>query len=213
MKTKDSATVALALMMAVPALAQPSSSFRDDFVGESLAPEFRVLNPDPNRMAMVDGDYLLLVTHQDAKNVIAYSPQLPEDYEVIVRFQSVPAYTYQGAGLVLSEGDNSLSSGLYVECCSQYQFYATKTLKDESSRYEAVIPNENAKPFYLKVTKRGVEYDSEYSFDGTTWSQIGTHVAVKPFSQVRIQVYNRNDDAPESGIRVDSFEIVDRSAP
>ena len=37
--------------------------FRDDFMGTALAPEWEVTAKDPNRMALVDNEYLLLVTY------------------------------------------------------------------------------------------------------------------------------------------------------
>lgn len=86
---------AMAVAWAGQAPAQEDLSFRDDFTGSKLAPEFRNLNPDPNRMALVEGDYLLLLTHKDKLNTIRYESTMPEDYEVIVRFSDVPKYVHQ----------------------------------------------------------------------------------------------------------------------
>ena len=142
--------VATALaLLAGPAGGQESSGFRDDFVGDRLGPEFRLLNPDPDRMAMVDGDYVLLVAHKDVKNAIAYLGALPENFELTVRFASVPVYKFQGVGLLQGEGDNTLSAGLWVNPYDEPYMYFVKQLKgeefsdrskDKQGRQAAVLP-------------------------------------------------------------------------
>jgi hypothetical protein len=206
---------ALAVFAAAPAFAQQSLSFRDEFIGERLAPEFRVLNPDTNRMAMVDGEYVLLLTHVERKNIIVYNGQLPSDYYVNVRFASVPEYPFQGVALEMNEGDIRISSGFYYsEYDSETGFYFRKFIGAEESRIFVQMNSSDVKPFYIRKTKRGVEYDSDYSFDGASWSRIGTHVSVRPLLQPSFYAYiSTGGTAPESGIRIDSFEIIDRSAP
>jgi hypothetical protein len=202
-------TFAGLLVSSLFAHAQEPLDFRDEFVGEKLAPEFRLLNPDPDRIAMVDGEYILLVTHKDRKNVVEYTGRLPEAYSLTVRFATVPEYQAQGYGLFLTEADNRLSAGLYNYCCLTPKFYFSKVLSGEESTI--TVDLEEPRPVYLKITKSGVEYVAEYSFDGTTWMRIGTHVVVRPFVRAAFSAYN-GADAPESPVRVDSFEIVDLTA-
>ena len=207
-------TTAALLETASPAGAQERLDFRDDFMGQTLAPEFRVLNPDPNRMAMVDGEYALLLTHQDRKNVVSYNGELPSDYEVLIRFASVPEYDHQGVALEMGEGDLRISTGLYNgEYAGDTGFYFEKFIGEEELQIYLPMEMAEAKPFYMKLTKHGVEYTSEYSFDGASWSKIGTHVSVRPLLRPSFLAYIANGDAPESGVRIDSFEIIDQSAP
>lgn len=203
---------AMTVAWACQAPAQEDLSFRDEFTGSKLAPEFRVLNPDPDRMAMVEGDYVLLLTHRDHKNGLSYTSPLPESYELVARFETFPTERYQGVQISLSEGnENRIILSMYITNrfgSDDRGFFFNKHLNGEWSniweRYKA-----NPKPFYMKLIKSGVEYTAQYSMDGSKWSTIGTHVSVRPYRFPTITAYIWNGEAPEGIIKVDSFEIVD----
>lgn len=205
-------------MLAVSAAhAQEDLGFRDEFTGATLAPEFRVINADPDRMALVEGEYILVLTHKDYKNGLGYVGQLPADYQIVVRFASLPQYEFQGFELMLGEGEHSLMFGLFFPDSSTEStsyppfFYFDKHLGGEISRFQVKVPREELRPPFLRITKRGVEYDAAYSFDEVTWKQVGTHVAIRPYQRPTIRTYVGDGEAPESPIRIDSFELVDTS--
>jgi hypothetical protein len=210
-------TLAALFLSLSSASAQEALGFRDEFTGDSLAPQFRVLNPDPNRMALVDGEYVLLLAHEDEKNVLTYVGELPDRYEIVVRFANVPEYNYQYANVYMSERDNGIASGVYLgafcgPCPTDPVFFFRKDLNGEFSNIDHKITMDDLKPFYLKISKDGVEYTSHFSYDGSHWTVIGTHVSVRPYQQPRVAVGVYGGTAPESPIRVDFFEIIDLSA-
>lgn len=194
--------------------AQEAREFREEFTGTALAPEFRVLNPDPNRMAFVDGEHLLLLTRRDPVNTLSYTADLPADYEIIVRFATVPEYEHQYAVVYVGPPDNRVAAGLYMPQwlgLHAYEFYFHKYLgEDQSPIVVEIQKREDLKPFYLKISKDGVEFDASYSYDAQNWSRIGSHVLVKPPSPAFVEVGIWGGDAPESAIRLDSFEVVGR---
>ena len=72
--------------------ASDSVVFRDDFMGKALNPEWDIGAKDTNRMALVDNEYLLLVTYgsgSNAKNRMTYKGDLPENYENQPAFQFI----------------------------------------------------------------------------------------------------------------------------
>lgn len=205
------------VLAASVAHAQEKLGFRDEFTGATLAPEFRIINADPDRMTLVEGEYVLVLTHKDYKNGLVYIGQLPADYQIIVRFASLPQYDYQGFDLMLGEGEHSLTFGLFFPAETLKHkiyppfFYFDKHLGEEVSRLQMEVPHDELRPPFLRITKRGVEYDAAYSFDEVTWKQVGTHVAIRPYQRPTVRTYVGGGEAPESPIRIDSFEVIDTS--
>ena len=196
------------------ASAQETLSFLDDFTGTSFSPEFRILNPDPNRMALVEGEYALLVTHRDEKNVLAYTGALPETFEATIRVESGPVHEHQGIELGMGDLDVGIAVGMYMpEAClgGCRGFFFDKYLDGETSTYWAET-EDTQRPFFLRIAKSGVEYTGLYSFDGERWFAIGTHVSVRPYDRPAIKAYVWKGEAPESAIKVDRFEIVDSAS-
>lgn len=147
MRSSLALAASLAFATAQAATAQESFDFRDGFIADSLAPEFRIFNSDPNRMALVDGEYLLLLTNHDTKNAIEYNSELPEDYAVTVRFATTPEHTYQGTNIRFGDGEFGLNFGFYISCCTSWVFYGSKYLSGERSAYEVRIGRSDLRPY------------------------------------------------------------------
>ena len=157
-------------------------------------------------MALVDGDYLAL----------NYVGEMPMDYQLLARFATVPPNDNQGAEIRISSGDSFLSAGLYANLgggWNRYEFYFNKHLGEEFSGFRVNIDPNEIKPFYIRITKDGFEYDADYSYNGINWDKIGAHLVTRSSSTPSAGVYTWGGDAPEkSKFDFNSFEIVDLTA-
>ena len=190
--------------------AAESVIFRDDFMGKALSPEWNISAKDPNRMALVDNEYLLLVTYgpgASAKNRMIYNGDLPENYEIILKITATPERHFQGVSLgILQDDKNNLANYFFINNIYVANVYFGKNLKGEWSEYKSSeLPK--GKPLFLKLTKKGIEYTGAYSPDGASWSEVGTHVFLNLKGKPYFIVYNSERKVPESGIRIDYFEI------
>lgn len=200
----------LSLLVGIPlstVTAQENPSFFDDFQGTQLNPAFRVLNPDKQRMALTQGEFLLLVTHQDKKNVIGYTSALPENYEVTIRLDEPPKHKEQAAQIRIGSAANNVRVGIYLNDYSYFYLYTNKTLDSENSKAIQVRDDSLiGEPLYLRFTKIDVEFEGAFSLDGVQWKTLGKQVLIDPSAKVNFEVYGWGE-APESPIKIDSFEV------
>jgi hypothetical protein len=185
--------------------------FRDDFMGKALRPEWEVRAKDPNRMALIDNEYLLLVTYgpdSSAKNRMVYKGDLPESYEITLKIEATPELRYQGVSLgITQDGKNYLVNYYFINNITVARAYFGKNLMGEWSEYKNNTDLPRGKLLFLKLEKKGIEYTGYYSPDGASWSKIGTHVFINLKGRPYFIVYNTKKKVPETGIRIDYFEI------
>lgn len=185
--------------------------FRDDFQGKSLRPEWEIMVKDPNRMALIDNEYLLLVSYgpwSGAKNRMIYKGELPDNYEITLKIEATPELNFQGVDLgITQDGKNFLGTYYYIDNISRAQVYFGKKLMGEGSEYKNDTQLPRGKPLFLKLEKKGIEYAAYYSPDGASWSKVGTHVFLNLKGRPYFVVYNYYKKVPETGIRIDYFEI------
>ncbi|NOD33512.1 MULTISPECIES: hypothetical protein [unclassified Ruegeria] len=206
----STATLSLLICLSSPVgMAQEKREFFDDFQGQTLSPAFRVLNPDRQRMALTQDEFLLLVAHKDKKNVIEYNGLLPENYVVTIRLAGTPSERQQGVQIRIGDASNNVRVGVYVDYYKSLYQFTNKTLDNEDAK-EISIRDDGllGEPLYLKFTKTDVEFEGASSPDGVQWSSLGKQVLIDPSAKVNFEVYGWGD-APESPIKIDSFEIVD----
>jgi len=201
--------IAACALAAASSHAQQERNFYDDFQGSSLNPAFRVLNPDRNRMALTQGEYLLLVTHHETKNVIEYNGTLPENYADTVRIAQPPQHREQWAQIRVGSGNSNVRVGMHVDQFRYLYFSTRKTLDGEaanaiSERRDALL----GEPVYLRFIKIGVEFEGQFSTNGVQWTSVGKQVLIDPTAKISIRVRGWGDSA-ESPVKLDSFEIVE----
>lgn len=196
-------------LSALVAAAQSERNFYDDFQGTALNPAFRVLNPDRQRMALTRGEYLLLVTHPETKNIIQYTAALPEDYAVTVRIAQPPENPQQSAQILVGDTTNNVRVGMYIDEWQHLFFGTAKTLDGENAgALDQKDDSLRGEPVYLRFVKVGVEYEGHVSADGVKWTSLGKQVLIDPGAPVSLQVYSWGDGA-ESPVNLDSFEITE----
>ena len=203
-------------------------SFRDDFVGATLNPAFRILNVDKDRYALTEDDYLLLLTHSDTKNTLQYVKELPEDFSVTIRVEEPPLYKDQVFRVRIGELDRNVRLSMFVSADGRRQssavslirdpaeqdgsvgFMSVKTIDSEHTDSITAAADLRGKPFYLRVTKRGVEYDMAYSENGSRWASVGKQVMINMKPVIFFETFNAST-APESPVKIDAFEVIDIS--
>lgn len=194
------------------AVGQEELSFYDEFQGSSLNPAFRVLNPDRRRMALSGGEYLLLVPHKDRKNMLEYVGELPESYSATMRVQEPPNYHSQYVKLRAGDLQNNVYTSAFFcidGCLDGMNFNTNQVLEGEEGQpiieYSAEL---TGNPFYLRLVRKGVEYEGFYSADGARWSSVGKRVLINPSAGLFIEVAAWAG-APETPIKIDSFELTE----
>lgn len=209
------AILAFAGLAALPADAQEDRNFYDDFQGTSLNPSFRILNPDKQRMALTQGEYLLLVPHIEKKNILEFNGNLPEDYAVTIRIAEPPQHFSQVVRLRVGNLNTYVAAGTYIGALCPTcgiegpYFYLGKQLDGEQTESIDVRRDElRGKPAYLRLEKNGVEFGAAFSPDGARWESIGKQVLIDPSAKVNLDIYSWAP-APETPIKIDSFEITE----
>lgn len=95
-------------------------------------------------------------------------PAPDTDFQIVVKFESVPSVQYQMQGIIVQETNNHFirfgtfySSGpnLFVAVINGTTLVSTPTVSSISSI-----------PMYIRVTRTGNNWEYDYSYDGTTWS-------------------------------------------
>lgn len=212
------------------AFAQQDLSFVDEFKGSSLSPAFRIVNPDKQRFALVNNDYLMVLTHERFKNVVTYTEKLPESFEVTLRVEEPMLHSNQIVLLRIGDTDNNVRIGAYLGFEEPRQsmptltlspgsrrggngvtFYSNKTLNGENSeQLDFDFEGLKGKPFYLRIIKSGVEFEMLFSHNGNQWGSLGKQIMLDGPQTVSFEAYLANN-APETGVKFDYFEIIDLS--
>ena len=140
--------------------AQDDLSFRDEFTGSKLAPEFRVVNPDPNRMALSMGTTFFYLLMRITRMSWLYNGDLPKNMNSIdVQNHSLRAKNKAWVGM--TEGDNGIYAGLFYPSTLRHlsSIFFDKWLDGEVSSYKVDIPNGDiSSPFSQKIESKGVKY-------------------------------------------------------
>jgi hypothetical protein len=184
--------------------------FRDDFTGRSLRPEWVLQNADNDRFSLETGHLVLISTDREKgiKNELVFSKDIPENYEVIVKVSSrLESDAYIRLGLYRDK-DNyiSLIRARIESGYGNHRMIFNKSLRGEASeisKYFEQLPKE----IYLKITKNNLEYTGYYSFDGTTWSEVGQQFFKNLKGRPALAVYNHEPKSPEVAVQFEYFEI------
>ena len=191
------------------ATAQDKLYIREDFTSETLVPELKIVNRDENRMAFVDGEYLMIVMHPSDRNVVTYEGTLPENFSATVKFMDIPAKD-NDQGVQILVGDSERGIGVYAHRWSgqNYDFVCTfdKYLDGERSSFKRERAVSDPPPLYLRIERRGIELLG-YCSDIPSWDQpLGPHVVIGDLNDIEVKARIWGE-APESPIRIDYIEI------
>lgn len=218
-KTALSAGMILMLMILMSSQTtseeSPDVGFRDDFTGTSLRPEWVVNHEDPDKWALADDDYLLIVTSTWSKetgviNSLDLNKDLPENYDISVKMiatlNNVP---YKGFNLMFLDIARDAENWVSLSVLGNGHVEFNKSYKGEISKLERSV-GDTAGDVFLKVAKRGAEYEGMYSFDGSTWQTVGRQFYINLNGKPGFGAFNTSDDVADTGVRVDYFELIGR---
>lgn len=211
------------------ALSQEDLSYVDEFKGSSLSPAFQVINEDSARFH-IGSDTLWIVTHERFKNVVTYADKIPENFDVTVRVEEPMLHANQIVLMRIGTPENNVRIGAYLGFQAPTQgvpmltlgnsnrgrgatvtFYAKKTLQGEdSAQLDFDFEGLKGKPFYLRVSKNGVEFETLFSHNGTQWGSLGKQVMIDVPTEISFEAYN-TDSAPETPVKFDYFSLKDLS--
>jgi hypothetical protein len=195
-----------------PDRAEPhSNNFKDNFSGTQLQPKWNVLNEDTDRWTLVQGDYLLLVptrshSHTVDVNRFVYrdSSLLPQ-YDVILK---VKGGVGDNVHVMLSIAKDD-SNEIVMKYVGSDRFYFSKIMGGTSSDYQSShVDIKDDADFYLKISKRDVEYTGLFSRDGQTWSKVGLHAFLRLDGLPTFGAFLLGT-SPERPTKIDYFEIQD----
>ena len=212
-------SVAFALLAAPPARAQAETPqeviFRDDFTGTSLHPSWSVKGQDPDRWALTESEYLIVITKPweeggGAPNAFVYTGQLPDDYEMNARFvarlnkfECCPP----GGNVIFIGVERDQENRVYLQVGGDGKIRFDSVLKGDVSRLEREV-GELPEEVFLKLVKRGVEFEGSFSFDGATWSSMGKQFFINLNGKPVLGGYNSVKEVADTGVRIDFVEIT-----
>jgi hypothetical protein len=169
----------------VSAQAPATRIFFDDFNGPVLRPEWTIINPDANRWALVNGNLLLVLN--DDTNKFCYKEAVPQQYDFIVKVipvqrlesdrfsEGVFYYHWEFFYIGIFSGSNE---GVQLWTSTSLQkavWVLIKTSGGVQYRVWNVDEHPNMKEYYLKIRKSDIQYTGLMSYDGSSWTYIGTH--------------------------------------
>lgn len=183
--------------------------FRDDFTGSSLHPAWEILGENPDRWALIDGNYLLIVSSTAGTNQFMYKGGLGSDYivEIAVSAELRENVTHENRVYLGIQQDKE--NGIYISI-GGYNYEGvvfTKLFNGEISTSRSVltsIPTE----FKLRLAKKGVEIEGSYDAGGG-WTSMGKQFFIGLEGKPVFGAYNKGNVA-DAGVRVDYVQIVPR---
>ena len=180
----------------------PGNYWREDFTGPELNPEWYWPNGDPGGWSLTDYGFLWLpLSHGGTSggNLLLKGIQ-NGDFSVkthIINFQ--PTANYQFAGLVIyQDGGNFLQLGrAYCEpsatCVGNgiYFDYVEGDVIGGHPNFATSIDSPDE--VYLLLERQGSMVRGSYSYDGESWTEIGTHEVPADFQPGQIGIVGSQD--------------------
>ena len=202
----DAQSLETALNVAVdvdePSVNSGEIIFQDNFERDELGDAYDILNPDPNRFAMIDGKLLIVAGSTNdglPKNFVLLKQGLSGDFVATI---SVTMQVSWGNSVSLRhwiDNKNKLTLSIYGDNPGggdgRYVGF-WKTLNGDSNRISGAsssannfnpgsIGNRNLKGYstepefwYLQLERKGVKYTARVSNDGIEWFNVGTHTVL-----------------------------------
>lgn len=197
-----------------------SAYFSDQFAGKSLASEWALMNPDPQKFTMQPEQKSLLIVTQkgvlsDSKNLknwLVLNKELPSgDYEIVVK----ASLQIQGAGnevaITLFADDKNYLSLAYIGDWELAHIHRTPHFTHTSQGATAADFTGNqrldaaSEPecIFLKIDRNGNQYTGSYAFaqnpadnNPAQWTKIGTVPWINFHGKLVLSASNVADNGP-----------------
>lgn len=196
-----------------------SLPFSDQFCGPDIESYWTIYDPYENQagestFGINDGVLEISipsgVSHDLASNSAPRILQtIPDDdFGVEVKFNSVPSSTYQMQGIIVQGTGYRLRFETYFY--GQPYFYANGYGAAFGAAVNQVIGGPI--PAYLRVTRTGDDFAFDYSYDGSTWTNIVTRTIPVTVAQVGFYGANHNPN-PAFTVEAEYFRNTNDPIP
>ncbi|MFZ1389901.1 MAG: VWA domain-containing protein [Thiolinea sp.] len=184
--------------------------WEDKFDRDELGEAYEVIDPDPERMALSEGQ-LILVAATKAVNRVQLKQPLEGDFAAIVKVSAdLEPHNYAGLKFV---ADETSSVGLWLGCFNpgfNVDVAITKYIGDTENqglkRSEIRCDNAEILTRYLKIEKKGFNLRGYSSIDGSTWDYIGQQTLLKKTGNIEFGSMNAHIDV-DATFNLDDFII------
>ena len=167
-----------------PAFVPPDSNvlFRDEFSGATLEAGWTFTGEDPTRESLTERPGFMRITAQDAAST---KPSLllrdiSGDFVLTARMEFDPAPDRLLAGLVVQgEDGRTVTLGLLHASGTRGTFRGVLALADPGggAPVDRAAGAYDSTEVYLRLERRGADFDASYSQDGVTYTPVGTVTA------------------------------------
>jgi regulation of enolase protein 1 (concanavalin A-like superfamily) len=176
---------------------------------------FNVVRPDPANYRVSDGRLTVqtqrgdLAGHgHDARNVFDLAAPAG-DFTVtlgVERFE--PTQKPQNLSLCVIDDESNLLRVVYWQRGGGRAVNLVQKLKDEQSDLTTAPVEFGAKPFSLRLTRRGERVLAAFSADGVTWIDCGEAAWARPIRSIAFYASNSGMDFKSVPLVVSRFEVT-----
>lgn len=206
--------------------------FEDRFDRNDLGEMWEILNHDPNRLALSDGQLLIVGAPSKEgvpKNLVLLQQRLMGDFVATVRlttqvtsgnvvslnywvdnknYLALSIHGFKETGDVKSEGRHIVfTKVINGEPNRIGQFYSNPQFYHLGSIGDRQLQGYATKPeiWYLQLERKGVKYTGRISVDGTQWSEVGMHTILNKDGKIGISA--NSGDGIENTAEFDDFVV------
>jgi uncharacterized caspase-like protein len=180
---------------------QKQTNFEDKFDRDNLGELYKVLNPDPNRLAFSDGK-LLLVATEPLKNFVVLQQTFSGDFVATLQMTMQVTDDNKACLYYWVDENNLLRIGVYGWSIAS-RHVAPSFVKVVSGQVNAIEPNMLSasdelkladymlgKPglLYIQLERKGLNYTGRLSVDGSQWITVGTHTFLQKGGRLALGV-------------------------
>lgn len=147
------------------------------------------------------------------ESVRVMQPAADTDFDVTVKFDSIPSLALQMQGLIVEQDSaNWIRFGNYSD--GEYLIlFAAITTQNSSQDVLTEYVTVSGSSIYLRVQRSGDNWSYSYSEDGVIWTLAGSFQVPLTVTKIGIYGANHGDPSPAYTARVDYFEEASDPIP
>lgn len=202
-RKRTAEALALAVLWASPVAAE--RLFVDEFSGDRLRPEWRVEARDDNRMALIDGNRLLLITAEPSRNRLI--ADLPEVADFTVNLRGTGEFVNNYSCIQLRIDFREAENALWCTVCGE-SIWFSKKIRDEIDSMREREGQTKTLDFDIQISRQGFRYRANVALGGRN-IELGTHfLPGNEPAAVSIRAYK--ESGPETAMFIDSIIVEAR---